>query len=235
MKIVLLPGLDGTGVMFKPFIDVLPKDIEPLIISYPNDKRLGYEELTKYVLTQLPDNDDYILIGESFSGPIVYQLALRKPDNLRAVIFVASFLSRPAKTVLDLLRFLPVTFLLSIPIPIPTYAVKLLLPGTNASEQLVSMFKHALDKVSARTLAFRLREVAKLPGSHHHCMIRAVYIQPTNDSLVAPECVEEFSKAMGNLTIYQVNGPHFILQANPSACAEIISNEVRLVESGATK
>ena len=96
MKIVLLPGLDGTGLMFKPFIDVLPKDIEPLVISYPNDKRLGYEELIEYVLTELPDNDDYILIGESFSGPVAYQLALRKPENLRAVIFVASFLSRPA-------------------------------------------------------------------------------------------------------------------------------------------
>ena len=233
MKIVLLPGLDGTGVMFKPFIDVLPKDIEPLVISYPNDKRLGYEELIEYVLTRLPDNDDYILIGESFSGPVAYQLALRKPENLRAVIFVASFLSRPAKTVLDLLRFVPIAFLLSI--PIPTFAVKLLLPGTNASEQLIGLFKHTLDKVPARTLAFRLREVARLPGSHHHCMIRAVYIQPTNDSLVPPECVEEFSKAMGNLTIYQVNGPHFILQANPSACAEIICNEARLAETGATK
>ena len=232
MKIVLLPGMDGTGIMFEPFIEALPKDIEPLIISYPNDKRLGYEQLVDYVLTRLPDTDDYILVGESFSGPIAYRLALRKPDNLKAVIFVASFLSRPVKPILGLLRFLPVVFLILI--RAPSIAVKLLLLGANASEQLTSLFKLSLGKVPARTLAFRLREVANLSGSHHHLMTRTVYIQPTDDRLVSPQCVEDFSKATDNLCIYKVHGPHFILQTNPSACAEIISDEVHRIESGAT-
>lgn len=228
MKIVLLPGMDGTGVMFKPFIEAMPKDMEPLVISYPNDKKLSYEELVDYVLARLPDNDEFILVGESFSGPIAYRLALRKPENLKAVIFVASFLSRPAKSVLDLIRYLPVGLLLSI--PLPTFAVKLLLSGVNASEQLIDLLKQTMDMIPARTFAFRLMQVAKLSGSHHHCMTRAVYIQPTNDKLVSARCVEEFSEVMDNLNIYRVHGPHFILQSNPSACAEIIANEVNLLK-----
>lgn len=41
MKVVLLPGLDGTGVLFKPLIDVLSSEINVQIISYPPDEKLG--------------------------------------------------------------------------------------------------------------------------------------------------------------------------------------------------
>jgi hypothetical protein len=39
MKIVLLPGLDGTGILFKPFIEALPNGIDVLVISYPSITR----------------------------------------------------------------------------------------------------------------------------------------------------------------------------------------------------
>ena len=42
MKVVLLPGLDGTGILFKPFIEALPKNIETLVVSYPRTKKQKY-------------------------------------------------------------------------------------------------------------------------------------------------------------------------------------------------
>ncbi len=45
MNLVLLPGLDGTGELFRPFIEILPKDINALVISYPGNIKLSYEEL----------------------------------------------------------------------------------------------------------------------------------------------------------------------------------------------
>lgn len=81
MKVVLLPGLDGTGILFKPLTDVLSKDIDYLVISYPADRNLNYQELVEYVMGQLP-KEDFILVGESFSGPIAYQIALRKPKTI---------------------------------------------------------------------------------------------------------------------------------------------------------
>jgi len=229
MKIVLMPGLDGTGLSFKPFIDVLPMDMEPLVISYPSNRKLNYGELGEFVMEQLPEHEEYILVGESFSGPVAYQLALRHPQNLKAVVFVASFLSNSRKLTLGLLRFLPVDLLLSE--SIPKFITKPLLLGTGAGERLINLLKQSLEIVPANVLLFRLGEIANLHIKHQHCNTRAIYIQATNDRLVPPKCVAAFKEVMENMRIFQVNDPHFILQANPAACAEIIADEVRLIRN----
>ena len=77
MKIILLPGLDGTGHLFEPFVHALPTEVEASVISYPADSALSYTELVDFVSHKLP-KEDFFLLGESFSGPIVYQLALPK-------------------------------------------------------------------------------------------------------------------------------------------------------------
>ena len=43
--IVLLPGLDGTGRMFGPFVERCPRGWDTQIVSYPRDPHLGYAEL----------------------------------------------------------------------------------------------------------------------------------------------------------------------------------------------
>jgi hypothetical protein len=65
MKIVLLPGLDGTGVLFKPFIEALPSEIDIQVISYPPSAKLNYQELTELVMSQLP-KEQFILVGGVF-------------------------------------------------------------------------------------------------------------------------------------------------------------------------
>ncbi len=229
MKIVLLPGLDGTGILFKPLIESLPSDIEPLIISYPNNKKMNYDELVNYVINKITGNEDFILIGESFSGPVAYQIALRHPENLKSVIFVASFLSNPRNIILKLCNFLPMGLLFSL--PIPDFIIRTFLFGKEINEQLISLFRESLKKVPASILSHRLGEIAKLHNKYLHCGTRAVYIQATNDKLVPSKSAKVFKDVMDNLSVYEVNGPHFILQANPSACAEIITNEVRLISS----
>lgn len=226
MKIVLLPGLDGTGILFKPLVESLPSDIEPLIISYPNNKEMNYGELTDYVINQIP-NEEYILIGESFSGPIAYQIALRHPENIKSVIFVASFLSNPRIAILKLYKLLPTSLLLSL--PIPKKLIRTFLLGKNANAQLISLFRQSLKKVSASILSYRLREIASLHKKYEHLSIRAVYIQATNDKLVSSKALKEFKGVIDNLSVYEVDGPHFILQSNPLACANIINTEVRLL------
>lgn len=225
MKIVLLPGLDGTGILFEPLIKLLPSDIEPLIISYPNNKKMNYEELTDYVINKLPDVE-YILIGESFSGPIAYQVALRKPNNLKSVIFVASFLSNPRNIILKLCDFLPLKLLFVL--RIPRFFIKSFLLGKDINEQIISLLRQSLKKVPTSTLSYRLREIANLHKKHEHLSTRAVCIQPTNDKLVSSKSVKMFMNVMDNLSVYKVDGPHFILQANPLACVKIIVNEIRL-------
>ena len=45
ITLVLLPGMDGTGVFFKDFTAALQPDFNPVIVRYPNDPSLGYAGL----------------------------------------------------------------------------------------------------------------------------------------------------------------------------------------------
>ena len=75
IKLVLLPGMDGTGIMFEPLRALLPDDYAIQLMSYPAQKKLSYQELTAYVERKLPKNESFVLLAESFSGPIAYEIA----------------------------------------------------------------------------------------------------------------------------------------------------------------
>ena len=225
MKIVLLPGLDGTGILFKPFIDALPSETDIQIISYPPSAKLNYQELTELVMSQLP-KELFILVAESFSGYIAYQVVLRKPTNLKSVVFVATFLESPRPFLLALSRFLPRSRILSA--PIPNYIIKLFLFGSAVNIKLIRLFKQSMKQVSSQILSYRLQEIEKLSNSPQFSEIRAIYIQATNDKLVPKRCVENFEKRFNNLNVFEIEGSHFILQGNPLACAEVIANETAL-------
>jgi len=222
MKIVLLPGLDGTGILFKPFIEALPNEIGVLVISYPPNLKKSYEELIEVVINQLPE-EKFILVGESFSGYIAYQIALRKPKHLRSVVFVATFLESPRPFLLGLSSWLPRSLLLSV--PIPNYIAKTFLLGLAANKKNIGLLNQSLKEVSPSVLSYRLQEIAKLRISHQLCEIQATYIQATDDKLVPKKCLESFKKVFNNISTFQIEGSHFILQVNPLACAKVIINE----------
>jgi pimeloyl-ACP methyl ester carboxylesterase len=94
--IVLLPGLDGTGRMFAPFVDCCPEGWDTQVVRYPRDAQLGYAELLPLVLDALPTDRPYVLLGESFSGPLAVEAATRDLPGLRGVILCASFVRSPA-------------------------------------------------------------------------------------------------------------------------------------------
>lgn len=47
IRLVLLPGLDGTGELFAPFVAALGA-IPSQVIAYPHDRVMGYAELEAY-------------------------------------------------------------------------------------------------------------------------------------------------------------------------------------------
>ncbi len=223
MKLVLLPGLDGTGILFKPLTDALSKDIDALVISYPKDQNLSYQELVEYVLKRLPKGE-FILVGESFSGPIAYQIALRKPKFLKSIIFVATFLDNPRRYLLNLSRLIPKKLILGM--PIPDFIVKYFILGPSADANIIELYKQTIKMRSPSVLSYRLNEISNLSGSHEPCDLKAIYIQATNDVLVPDSCIEAFKLAFKNINVFRVKGSHFILQTNPKACSEIIENEI---------
>jgi pimeloyl-[acyl-carrier protein] methyl ester esterase len=93
--LVLLPGLDGTGKLFSEFVNSLGSSVDSRIVAYPKDQPLGYDELEALVMAAIPRNQPFVLLGESFSGPLAIRIAARAPAGLAAVILSASFAKNP--------------------------------------------------------------------------------------------------------------------------------------------
>ena len=49
LTLVLLPGMDGTGILFEPLLDVLPSSLQPHLVRYPSTRPLGYRALLELV------------------------------------------------------------------------------------------------------------------------------------------------------------------------------------------
>src|SRR5690349_8746161 len=95
LKVVLLPGMDGTGTLFAPFITALEDAASIKIITYPTDQPLGYAALECLIRDQLPANEPFVLVAESFSGPIAIALAATPPAGLLGVVLCCSFTRNP--------------------------------------------------------------------------------------------------------------------------------------------
>ena len=68
MIIVLLPGLDGTGLLFKPFVQLLPPELDVRILHYPRDRYLTYEQLAEEVAGQIPERNRTRLLRSPILG-----------------------------------------------------------------------------------------------------------------------------------------------------------------------
>jgi len=95
MKIVILPGLDGTGTLLSEIVELLTPNHEVSVVRYDPDL-YSYQDLKTKAQAALPA-DDYIIVAESFSGPLAVMLASKNPTGLQGVVFVATFASTPIK------------------------------------------------------------------------------------------------------------------------------------------
>ena len=59
MDLLLLPGMDGTGVFFERLIENLPPGIDPVIVSYPENEPFGYEDLLPLVTSRFPKENPF--------------------------------------------------------------------------------------------------------------------------------------------------------------------------------
>jgi pimeloyl-ACP methyl ester carboxylesterase len=93
--LVLLPGMDGSGLLFRSFISALDSDLTPLVIDYPGAQCLSYSQLTSLVQQRLPPRERYFLLGESFSGPVAIAVAAASPMNLAGLVLCGTFARNP--------------------------------------------------------------------------------------------------------------------------------------------
>jgi pimeloyl-[acyl-carrier protein] methyl ester esterase len=210
-RIVLLPGMDGSGRLFAPFIDAAPPRLHLEVVALPQE-RLGYADLAARLRPTLHLTADTVLLAESFSGPLAVLLAAR--TRVAAVILCNSFVTHPVPKALR--HFIPTALLR---LRAPAIVLRHLLLGVTASDSLVTDVQAALASVSAAVLAGRLAATCNVDVAADVARIECplLYLRGANDRLVRESSVAAVCRAAPNAVVRRVPGPHLLLQAMPAA------------------
>ncbi|MDH3503738.1 MAG: hypothetical protein OEZ41_13170 [Nitrospirota bacterium] len=222
LNLILLPGLDGTGILFQPLVEQLRDIFHVTVIAYPKDRPSSMPEMAEIVKEQLSTPEDTILLAESFSGLVALTILEQCAIPLRGIIFCAAFAESPRPFLLNCLTMRPVGLLLFPWIPGIFYRVLCL--GLSANPLLVKNLQGVLANVPSHVLVHRLRLIARVSFSNRSNVwsIPCGYLQASQDKLVPDRCAVWFAHHFQFFNLKKVDGPHFLLQAKVQQCVQYI-------------
>jgi len=149
-KLILLPGLDGTGNLFEPLLEEIENERTIGVIRYPPNEALTYTELVSFVEGEIERESSIYIVAESFSGVIALNLLNKCESKIKGIILVASFITTPHKYLLKLSSALPIKSLLKF--EIPNFLIRRYCLGSEVAESEIIKFKSILKLVNPDVL-----------------------------------------------------------------------------------
>jgi pimeloyl-ACP methyl ester carboxylesterase len=216
-RAILLPGMDGTGDLLKEFAAALAPEFDALIVSYPKDVALDYHALIAFVRDLLPSDEHFVLIAESFSGPVAIGLAATNPKGLVGVTLCASFASTPRPRLKPFVRLFQTLPLQHLP---ARFAMPVLM-GRWSSPDWSRRVQDTLRVVAPAVMRRRLDDVStvNLTALVADIDCPLLYLKASDDRLVLADSWHAIHDASHNAACIEIEGPHFLLQAKPQECA----------------
>lgn len=219
MRALVLPGLDGAEALRAEFAAALAPEFDATVLSYPDDAG-DYDVLTGWVRERLPTGEDFVLIAESFSGPIAIRLAAMRPPGLAGVVLAVTF-ARAPRPRLAALRLLARPLLLR---RLPMAPAMFFLMGRWSTHGWTQRLRTALAAVEPRARYRRLLAAATVDVSPLVADIECpiLYLQASHDRIVPAECWRTIRDRGRNAVCIGIQGPHMLLQARPQECAAAV-------------
>jgi len=222
IELVVLPGLDGTATLLSEFKSASMASFGSVTtVSYLLDKALNYAELESIASNALPKDKPFVLLGESFSGPIALSIAANPPPGLVGLILSATFAKNPVallKPFASLTRFAPVRAL-------PVSILSWFLLGSWATPQLKAALRAALYSVAPSVLRTRAAESLRVDVTSclSNISVPVLYLRAANDRLIFSDSGDKILSAVPHAKLVSIPGPHLLLQAAPVTCAKAVA------------
>ncbi len=210
--------MDGTGELLTEFAAALAPEFGATVVAYPRDVALDYDALTELVAEFLPHDEPFLLVAESFSGPIAIELAARRPDGLVGLVLCASFAKAPKSRMLQVFE----TMLRTVPAgKLPLGLAMPWLMGRWSTREWARRVREAVRSVSAEAMRARLRAAADIDIAARIADIDCplMYLKGSHDRLVGDTGWGAIRGLSRNAVCIEIEGPHFLLQAKPQECA----------------
>lgn len=216
--------------MFEPFIAALGHEFGIRVVRYPTSGALGYEELEAHARAALPEEGPFVILGESFSGPIAVSIAASRPAGLIGLVLCATFAGNP-RPVLGPLHHVAGALPIKLA-PIAILSAALL--GRFSTPPLQSALAAAISRVSSKALQARLRAVLSVDVS---AKLKAVevpllYLWAKHDRVVPASAARRIKRALPSAQVMAVNAPHCLLQAAPDEGVALVGSFMRSLRAG---
>jgi pimeloyl-ACP methyl ester carboxylesterase len=223
--LVLLPGLDGTGKLFSELVKCLGSSVDSLIVAYPKDQPMGYDELEALVWAALPRNQPFVLLGESFSGPIAIRIAARSPAGLVAVVLCGTFAKNPFPWLWwarPLAAYLPLKSL-------PRWVRAPLMWGSTSPQRAPAQMERAMAGVSPAVIRRRIAALLAVDESAALGAIRlpTLVLRARRDRVISRAATQWILKILPRTRLVEIDGPHLLLQTRPAECAAAVLKFMR--------
>jgi pimeloyl-ACP methyl ester carboxylesterase len=231
LTLVLLPGMDGTGKLFAPFIAAIGTEFKTSVVAYPTNEPLGYQELESIVRAALPVDEPFAILAESFSGPIAISIAKSCGPQLKGVVLVCTFVRNP-RPAFAALRYV-IGFLIALRPPVRILSYFLL--NHFSTPALRSALAEALAGVSRRALWARLRAIVSLDVSSElkTFAVSVIYLRASRDRLVPFAAAKLISELCPIAEVNSIEAPHLLLQTVPDEAARTVAAFLRRIGNNA--
>lgn len=219
--LVILPGLDGTASLHKAFVAAVGPAFDSVaVIPYPKEIALDYVALEALVRAQLPAVKPFVLLAESFSGPIALSIAANPPPNLAALVLSTTFAKTPVPILSPLAAFTRIAPVRAL----PPCLLSWLLLGRWTTPPLRASLQSALLAVSPAVLRFRAATAMRVNVSSclNSISVPVLHLRASHDRLLPVVAGRHLLAALQQCTSVDVAGPHLLLQAAPAACARAV-------------
>jgi pimeloyl-ACP methyl ester carboxylesterase len=221
--------LDGTGKLFAEFLKALDLGVRANVVPYPPDVPFGYDELEPLVRAALPARGSFVLLGESFSGPLAIRIAARPPPGLAGVILCVTFASNPYPRLAwarGLAAFLPLKSL-------PRWLRAPLMWGSASPSKAPRQSERAMAGVAANVIRRRIAALLAVDETAALATITVptLVLCATRDRVVSKAATEKIMRGIPHARRVDVDGPHLLLKTRPEECAAAVVEFIREVQT----
>jgi pimeloyl-[acyl-carrier protein] methyl ester esterase len=217
LPIVLLPGMDGTADLREDLVAHLSLRRPVKLISYPEHEPLGYAALSALVRSQLPAGP-FIILGESFSGPIAIEIATTVP-RVAALVLASSFARRPVP------GFIAPLAGRADPRWMPRQLIDAVLFGRTGTAEQRARLHAVLARLSHDVLKLRASEACRIDRRAQlaavTCPVMCLY--GAHDRLLPRRSLHEVQIAQPGVRAHLLDAAHMLLCTHAAVAAQLVN------------
>ncbi|MCA9238980.1 MAG: alpha/beta hydrolase [Planctomycetales bacterium] len=213
----LLPGLHGNPELYAPFLEEMG-DRPVSTTHYPEDDAPTTKSVLGVISRTVPQDREYVLVAESFSGLFATIFAAQRPPNLAGLVLVNTFLQLP---------FGPVMYLVTkLRIKMPWFMASGLLLDETADEEFSELTRRLVWEVPSRLIAarFALLYRSDARGFATRVTTPTLVLHGERDYFVPREHSLQIERHIPGSERREIPGPHLLLQSYPQESLEVIQN-----------